>query len=111
MVASFRLGRIAGISVGVNWSVLVIFGLIAYGLAAGRFPTAYPGRSWWAYAEAGVSAALVFFAGLLAHEVSHALVARRNGQTVEDITLWLFGGVARLRGEAPTPGAELRIAG
>jgi Zn-dependent protease/CBS domain-containing protein len=43
--------------------------------------------------------------------MSHALVARRNGLGVEDITLWLFGGVARLSGEARNPGAELRIAG
>ncbi len=111
MVASFRLGRIAGVTVGVNWSVLVIFALVAWGLAVGRFPAAYPGRARWAYIVAGVAAAVVFFAGLLAHEVSHAIVARRNGQTVEGITLWLFGGVARLRGEAPSPGADLRIAG
>jgi Zn-dependent protease/CBS domain-containing protein len=111
MVASFRLGRIAGVTVGVNWSVLVIFALVAWSLAAGRFPAAYPGRPGWAYLVAGVSAALVFFLGLLAHEISHAIVARRNGQEVEGITLWLFGGVARLRGEADSPGAELRIAG
>jgi Zn-dependent protease/predicted transcriptional regulator len=60
---------------------------------------------------AGVIAALVFFLGLLAHELSHAVLARRNGLVVEGITLWLFGGVARLRGEAASPGAELRIAG
>jgi len=111
MVASFRLGRIAGVSVGVNWSVLFIFALVAWSLAGGRFPATYPGRPGWAYLLAGVSAAVVFFIGLLAHELSHAIVARRNGQVVEDITLWLFGGVARLRGEAPSPGAELRIAG
>jgi Zn-dependent protease len=52
-----------------------------------------------------------FFASLLAHEFSHALVARRNGLQVGDITLWLFGGVARLSGEAGNPGAGLRIAG
>lgn len=111
MGASFPLGRIAGVSVRVNWSVLIVFGLIAWGLAAGRFPATYPGRPAWAYILAGIGAGLAFLAGLLAHEVSHAVVARRNGVPVEGITLWLFGGVARLRGEAATPGAELRIAG
>jgi Zn-dependent protease/predicted transcriptional regulator len=48
---------------------------------------------------------------LLAHELAHALVARRNGIKVEDITLWLLGGVSRLEGEFPNPGAELRVAG
>ncbi|MEH1011794.1 site-2 protease family protein [Micromonospora sp. CPCC 206060] len=111
MRASFRLGRIAGVPVGVNWSVLVIFALIAWGLSARQFPEAYPGEPGWAYLLAGLSAAVVFFAGLLAHEVSHAVVAKRNGLGVSGITLWLFGGVAELRGDAPNPGAELRIAG
>ncbi|WP_446210881.1 site-2 protease family protein [Micromonospora sp. IBSANI012] len=111
MRASFRLGRIAGVPVGVNWSVLVIFLLIAWGLAANLFPRSYPGHSTLAYIFAGLAAAVVFFFGLLAHEVSHAVVAKRNGLHVEGITLWLFGGVAELRGEARDPGAELRIAG
>jgi Zn-dependent protease/CBS domain-containing protein len=111
MRASFRIGRVAGVPVGVNWSVLVIFLLIAWGLAGVQFPRAYPDRPGWAYALAGLAAAVVFFLGLLAHEVSHAIVAKRNGLEVGGITLWLFGGVAELRGEARTPGAELRIAG
>ncbi|TDB76396.1 site-2 protease family protein [Micromonospora sp. KC723] len=111
MRASFRIGRIAGVPVGVNWSVLVIFLLIAWALSATQFPRAYPGRPVVAYVAAGLAAAVVFFLGLLAHEVSHAVVAKRNGLQVQGITLWLFGGVAELRGEAPNPGAELRIAG
>ncbi|SCG39850.1 Zn-dependent protease (includes SpoIVFB) [Micromonospora echinaurantiaca] len=111
MRASFRLGRIAGVPVGVNWSVLVIFALIAWGLSANQFPRAYPGESVAAYVLAGLAAAVVFFLGLLAHEVSHAIVAKRNGLAVEGITLWLFGGVAELKGEAKDPGAELRISG
>ena len=111
MRANFRIGTIAGVPVGVNWSVLVIFALIAWGLAAGQLPRAYPGHSALAYAAAGLGAAVVFFVGLLAHEVSHAIVAKRNGLSVQGITLWMFGGVAELRGEARNPGAELRIAG
>ncbi|MET8309661.1 MULTISPECIES: site-2 protease family protein [unclassified Micromonospora] len=111
MKASFRLGRIAGVPVGVNWSVLVIFALIAWGLAANQFPRSYPDRSPVAYTLAGLAAAVVFFVGLLAHEVSHAVVAKRNGLTVDGITLWLFGGVAELKGEPRDPGAELRISG
>lgn len=111
MGASFHLGRIAGVRIGVNWSVLVIFALIVGGLAAGRFPVAYPGAGAAAYVVTGLVTGVVFFASLLAHEMSHALVARRNGLEVDGITLWLFGGVARLSGEARSPGAELRIAG
>lgn len=111
MNESFRLGEVAGVRVGVNWSVLVIFALIAFGLAAGRFPQLFPDLDTWVYAAAGLAAAVVFLLSLLAHEVAHAVVARRNGLGVDGITLWLFGGVARLGGEAADPGAELRIAG
>ncbi|WP_117212389.1 site-2 protease family protein [Allorhizocola rhizosphaerae] len=111
MTATFRIGRVAGVDVGVNWSVLVVFGLIAWLLAAGRFPSGYPGQPAWAYVVAGLAAAVVFLAGLLAHEVSHAVVARHHGIQVEGITLWMFGGVARLKGEPRSPGADLRIAG
>lgn len=111
MKETIRLGEIAGVRVGVNWSVLVIFLLIAFGLAAGRFPLLFPDQPTQAYVAAGLGAAVVFLVSLLAHEISHAVVARRNGLDVEGITLWLFGGVARLGGESSDPGAEFRIAG
>src|SRR5919106_1932649 len=106
-----RLGRVAGVTVGINWSVLVVFALITFGLASGRFPVRFPGLDTVAYVVAGLAAGVVFFLSLLAHEVSHAVVARRNGVEVEGITLWLFGGVARLQGEPSTPRADLQIAG
>lgn len=111
MRETFSLGRIGGVRIGVNWSVLVIFGLIAFLLSAQRFPAVYPGRGVATYIAAGLGTAVVFFMSLLAHEIAHAVIARRNGIEVEGITLWLFGGVARLQGEASDPGAELRIAG
>src|SRR4030095_13347009 len=106
-----RLGRISGIQVGVHWSVLAIFFLLTVGLGAGQFPEVYPGRSSAAYAVAALVAGVVFFASLLAHEVAHAVVAKRNGVRVDGITLWMLGGVARLQDEAPNPTAEVRIAG
>jgi Zn-dependent protease/CBS domain-containing protein len=111
MTDSLPLGRIAGVRVGAHWSVLAILALITVGLAAGRFPASVPGRSWVAYLAAGLVTGLIFLVSLLAHEVSHAVVARRNGVRVQGITLWLFGGVARLEGEPRSPGADLRIAG
>ena len=105
------LGRIAGVTVSAHWSVLGIVALIAVVMARVELPLLAPGHGATAYAVAGLAVALVLMASLLAHEVAHALVARRNGVEVEGITLWLLGGVARLRGGARTPGAEFRIAG
>ena len=103
--------RIAGVRVGLHWSVLVIVALITVALAHGRLPAAHPGHSPVAYWGLAVLTAVVFLLSLLAHELAHAVVARRNGVEVEGITLWMLGGAARLRGEAPSPAAELRIAG
>lgn len=111
MRATFTLGRIAGVRIGVHWSVLFIFGIVAFGLAQGRLPQVYPGHAPVLYWAAGLGAAVVFFASLLAHELAHAVVARHNGVVVDDIVLWLLGGVARLKSEASSPAAELRIAG
>jgi Zn-dependent protease/CBS domain-containing protein len=105
-----RLGRVAGIGIAAHWSLLVIVWLISWSLASAQFPDEVAGLSGSTYWIAGILTALLFFAGLLAHELSHALVARREGIEVEDITLWLFGGVSRLRGEAATPTIELRVA-
>ncbi|MGW5662809.1 site-2 protease family protein [Streptomyces sp. NPDC003758] len=110
MKETLSLGRIAGVRVGLHWSVLVIIVLVAVVLARGRLPAAHPGHPAWAYWVAALLTSLVFLASLLAHELAHAVVARRNGVQVEGITLWMLGGAARLRTEAPTPGAELRIA-
>ncbi|WP_225094556.1 site-2 protease family protein [Streptomyces sp. CoH27] len=110
MDETLPLGRIAGVRIGLHWSVLVIFALITVALARGRLPAAHPGHSPVAYWALAVLTAVVFLASLLAHELAHAVVARRNGVQVEGITLWMLGGAARLRGEAPSPAAELRIA-
>jgi Zn-dependent protease len=107
---SIRIGRIAGIPIGINWSVAVIFGLVTWELGAVVFPNAYGSGARASYWFAAVTAAVLFFVSLLVHEGSHALVARRNGVGVRSITLWLFGGVAQLEGEAFTPGADFKIA-
>ncbi|MFN7148035.1 MAG: site-2 protease family protein [Microthrixaceae bacterium] len=110
MNENLRLGRIAGIPIGINWSVLVVLWLLAWSLAAGYLPDAEPGYRSSEYWAVGVVAALVFLISLLAHELAHALVALRAGVGVTGITLWLFGGVSKLDREASTPAAELRIA-
>jgi Zn-dependent protease len=111
MRETFSLGRISGIRIGVNWSVVLIVALLAYGLAAGQLPAAAPGRPAAEYIAAAIVTALAYMGSLLAHELAHSLVARRNGLDVEGITLWLLGGVSRLQGEVPDAAAEIRVAG
>ena len=110
MTASLRFGRIAGIPVGASWSALLIAGLIAWSLAGSLLPAQAPGLTTAAYWLAGLAGAGLFLGSLLAHEVGHALVARRAGLRVRGITLWLLGGVALLEDEPATPRDELRVA-
>jgi len=110
MRQSIRLGRIAGIPVGVNWSVVVIAALITWTLAGVILPDAVPDQAPVAYWSAGLAAAALFFASLVTHEFAHALVARRNGVEVTAITLWLLGGVSQVEAESLSAGAEFRTA-
>ncbi len=109
MGGGISIGRIAGFPVTVNWSVLVILWLFTWSLAS-TLPSAVPGYSTAVYWLAGAGGALVLLASLLAHELTHAILARRAGVKVFDVTLWLFGGVTRLGGEAKTPKEAFRIA-
>jgi Zn-dependent protease len=110
VTSSLRLGRVAGIEIGVNWSWLVVFALITWTLASAVFPSTNPGLSKGAHVAMAIVAAVLFFASLLAHELGHAFQARRDGMEIDGITLWLFGGVARFKGMFPSAGAEFRIA-
>src|SRR5437762_8161496 len=106
MNENISLGRIAGIHVGFNWSVLVVAALIAWSLATSFLPSAAPGELSAAYWTAGVISAFVFLASLLAHELAHSVVAMQRGFKVEGITLWLFGGVSRIGSETNSPGTQ-----
>lgn len=110
MDTSVRLGRVAGIEVGLHWSLAIVFALIVWTLAGQVLPEVVPDQTQSAYWLVSALAAVLFYVSLLSHEMGHALVARRLGVKVDGITLWIFGGVARLRGDASTPGTEARIA-
>lgn len=105
-----RLGRIGGIPIGLHLSLVVIFVLVVAMVATQTLPAAEHGYPEGAYWVVGLLVGLLFFAWLLAHELAHALVARRHGVQVEKITLWMLGGMAQLVSEPPTPAADLRIA-
>lgn len=104
------LGRIAGVDVHAQLSTLVIAGLLTWSFATGLLPVTVADRLPVVYWSVAIVGSLLFLVSLLGHELSHSVVAQRNGVEVEGITLWLFGGVASLRGHPPGPGAEFRIA-
>ncbi|SRR5579884_1119530 len=109
MESSFKLGRVAGIEVGIHYTWLFAFLLIAWSLAGGFFPANYPGWDAGTYWVLGIVCALALFAAVLVHELSHSLVAISRGQAVRSITLFIFGGVSNLESEAEAPQDEFLI--
>lgn len=114
MKQNIRLGRIAGIPIGMHWTVVVIVALITDLLAVGVLPSVIrhqPAGVYWTVAAAG---AVLFVAALAAHEIAHAIVARRWGVQIRSITLWALGGITALDGNpsgkpgspAPNPGSS-----
>jgi len=99
------LGRLFGVRVGVHVSWLAVYAFVTYALA--RSLPVLPRGEAYAFAATG---ALALFASVLAHELGHALVARRFGVRTDGITLFLLGGVATLAEEPRTPRADALIA-
>jgi Zn-dependent protease/CBS domain-containing protein len=110
MGATVRLFKIAGIPIDVHASWLAIYALITWTLAVGYFPRVLPDLAPAAYWIHGLVAALLLFASVLVHELSHSLVATTYGLAVRGITLHVFGGVSHLEDEPPSPRAEAFIA-
>ncbi len=99
MMGGIRLGKILGFEISIDWSWLFIFFLVVYTLANGYFPRLYPGFDIATNWLVGVVAALLLFASVLIHELSHSLVARSHGTPVRGIPLFLFGGVSQTADE------------
>ncbi|MFW6080159.1 MAG: CBS domain-containing protein [Gemmatimonadota bacterium] len=110
-MGDFRLGSILGFEIRIDYSWFIIFFLVLISFTIAIFPQTVPGLSQTAYIVMGAAMTLLFFASLLAHELSHSIVARLKGIPVEGITLFIFGGVSRTRMEAETPADEFQIAG
>lgn len=98
-MGGIRLGKLLGFEIRIDWSWLLIFFLVVYTLANGYFPSVYPrldvATSW----VLGVIAAILLFASVLIHELSHSVVARSYGADVKGITLFLFGGMSQTADE------------
>lgn len=107
---SFRIARIAGIPIGISPWWLIIVGLITWSLGASYFPSVINDISPALSYSLGLASALLLFTSILLHELGHAIVARRHGIQVQEIDLWLLGGVSKMREEAHEPEAELRYA-
>jgi len=110
MRSSVKLARIAGIDIGIHYTWLFAFALIAWSLAEGFFPSTFTGYGTTTYWLLGVAGAIGLFGSVLFHELSHSLVARARGMSVSSITLFIFGGVSNLKEEPKSARDEFLVA-
>jgi Zn-dependent protease/predicted transcriptional regulator len=107
---SVKLGKIMGIPVTIHYTLWLVFILIAWSLAYGYMPVHYPGLGAVTYWAIGIASAIILFASVLVHELSHSYIAKKNGLPIARITLFFFGGVSEITQEPQDPGLEVRMA-
>jgi Zn-dependent protease len=102
--------HVRGIRISVDFSWFVVLFLIILWLSSSFRDTLGADSGDTAPYVMAVASALLFFGSILLHELGHALVALRNGIGISSITLWMFGGVARMDRDSDSPGTEFKIA-
>jgi Zn-dependent protease/CBS domain-containing protein len=105
-----KLFKLLGFEVGIDPSWVIIAILIAWSLSTGLFPFQYKDLSTQTYWIMGIVGALGLFLSIIFHEFSHSLAARSFGLEMKGITLFIFGGVAEMKDEPPSPKAEFIMA-
>ena len=106
---TLRIGKIAGIDIGVHYSWFVGVTYFSWSLRSRFLPSLYEGWSPATFWAMGVAAALLLYASVLVHELAHSVVARRLGVAVEGITLFMLGGASSLKTEPKRPRDEFVI--
>ena len=107
---SIRLFTIRGIEVGIHYSWLIIFGLMTWSLSVYVFPQELRGLGSIEYWVLGAATALLLFVSVLIHELAHSFVALARGLQARSITLFIFGGVSSLGGDAKEASTEFLVA-
>ena len=105
-----KLFKLMGFEVGIDPSWIILAVLVAWSLSTGYFPFEVQGLSVRTYWIMGFIGAAGLFASIIAHEFCHSLMARRRGMEMKGITLFIFGGVAEMGAEPPSPMSEFLIA-
>jgi Zn-dependent protease/predicted transcriptional regulator len=108
-VSGLRIGRVFGIPIYVHPSWFVIFALITFSLAT-QFTQQHPRWSHAQHWSLGILTSLLFFGSVVFHELAHSAVATRYRIPVASITLFVFGGIARIGRETNSAKQDFNIA-
>jgi Zn-dependent protease len=103
-----RIGEFRGIAVYLHWSWFIVFFLLLWVVI--QFFQLNAGSSPSRYIPVSVLTTFLFFISVLLHELSHSIIANRNGVPIRRITLFVFGGVAQMSSDVTSPGVEFKMA-
>ncbi len=109
-LGQYRLFSLFGFEVKLDLSWLLLALLITWSLGAGVFPVEYPDLPTRVYAWMGIACAIGVFFSIVFHEFAHSFVARQFGMPIKGITLFIFGGIAEMEKEPPSPRSEFLMA-
>ncbi len=104
------LGRLFGVDIRLDFTLIIVFFLVATNLGEGTLPEWHPDWSPGLVWAVAIGAAVLFFASVVLHELAHALVAKAQGIPVKSITLFMLGGVAQIERDPATPRGEFAMA-
>ncbi|MBE9531254.1 MAG: site-2 protease family protein [Proteobacteria bacterium] len=110
MIRGIKLFKVQDIVISIDYSWFIVFFLVAWSMAYGYFPYYTPGLAVRTYLTMGILSSLFLFSCVLIHELSHSVTSNRLGIEVKEITLFLFGGIAKLTKEPEKALDELKIA-
>src|SRR5688572_33199927 len=111
MWRGFKIARVRGVEIALDWSLFIVVWLIGFSLSVGVFPLWHPAWPRWQCWVVGFSAAILFMVSVLVDALVRAMVAKQVGLPVKRITSSLFGGVTNLEAEPRSAGADLRFVG
>src|SRR3990170_1268899 len=108
--SGFKLFRVLGIPIYINYTWFIVFSLVVYTLAVSYFPYLGPYYEPFVRWIMAFVAAIILFSSILLHELSHSYMAQKQGIRIKRITLFVFGGIAQMVGESRSPSGEMKIA-
>ena len=116
MKTSVKIGKIYGIPIKLHFTLIFIVALIAWSVGSNVYLIAEmlgipdPGLAigWRSY-MLGVVIAIGLFFSVFIHEMAHSILSIKSGFPVDEISLWLFGGVSKMNEMPSNPDLEIKI--